>query len=188
MFKILNFKKIFSVINIIGTVFIAHYAYADTTTTPTLNRLSEVRITGILAAEPCLVRPGDEEIQVNFGSIGNKDLYNQIKKTEPFIIHLDSCDTSIAKSVKVTFSGTATTSGLLQLNANSSASGVGIRILDTNGTAVVLNQPTKEQALIDGSNELQYTAYVQAEDDALNNKSIGLGDFNASATFELAYE
>ncbi|MEQ5757388.1 fimbrial protein [Providencia rettgeri] len=154
-------------------------------------QIGEIRIQGELIAEPCVIRPGDEEIEVDFGTIIDKYLYiNNRSQTESYIIHLDDCDTSIYNYVDITFIGNENPKlpGLLSLDANSIASGIGIAILDMNDKLIKINTPIPAYKLSNGNNELQFKAYVQAELNAIKSKNIGLGLFTATATFKLFYD
>jgi len=154
--------------------------------------IGELRIKGELVAEPCVIRPGDEEIEVDFGTIVDKYLYiNKKSHLESFDIHLEDCDTSISDSVSVTFTSANTNSklpGLLALDSTSMATNVGIAILDSNANLIEINTPTPMYQLVNGSNVLQFKSYVEAESDAIQSRGIGLGTFTATATFTLLYD
>jgi len=153
--------------------------------------LGEIRVKGVLVAETCVIRPGDEEIEVNFGTLVDKQLYSYAKSSiEPFEIHLDECDSSIDDSVKVRFMGTANSKlpGLLALDSGSLATNLGIAILDNNENLIKINTETPMYKLNNGSNVLQFKSYVQAESDAIQSRTIGLGSFTATATFTLLYD
>ncbi|HEF8774091.1 MULTISPECIES: fimbrial protein [Providencia] len=154
-------------------------------------QIGEVRVRGELIAEPCVIRPGDEEIEVDFGTIVDKYLYiNTRSHIESYVIHLEDCDTSIFNTVDVTFVGNENPNlpGLLALDSNSVATRVGIAILDESENIIEINTPTPAYKLNNGNNELRFKAYVEAELDAIKSKSIGLGAFTATATFKLFYD
>lgn len=152
---------------------------------------NNVHMVGTLVAEPCMIPAGEEDIPLEFGTVIDKYLYeNQRTKSEKFEIHLTECDPAIAKTVKVTFIGVESTAlpGLLGLDAGSDAAGVAIGLETEDGNALPLNQATTATTLVAGENILRYRANVQGEPDALANRSIGRGEFTATATFNLAYE
>ena len=61
---------------------------------------------GTLVAAPCFIRPGDDLIKLDFEEVIDKFLY-RYKRTpsRPLRIHLEDCDISVFKGVKVTFQG-----------------------------------------------------------------------------------
>ena len=153
--------------------------------------IGEIKIRGLLVAEACTVRPGDENIIVDFGSIVNKYLYiNQKSPLEKFNIHLDDCDNSIFRTVTVKFEGTENIKlpGLLALDSGSMASGIGIEIFEHTGKSIPINSTTSAHKLENGTNILSFNSNVQGEPAAIKNKTIGFGHFTATAIFSLIYD
>lgn len=153
--------------------------------------IGEIKIRGLLVAEACTVRPGDENIIVDFGTIVDKYLYiNQKTPLEKFNIHLDDCDNSIFNNVTVKFEGTENPNlpGLLAIDNGSMASGIGIELFEDSGKKIPINSLTSAYRLENGTNILSFTANVQGEPDAIKNRSIGLGYFTATAVFNLIYD
>jgi P pilus assembly protein, pilin FimA len=77
-----------------------------------------MRFHGTLVAEPCVIQPGDEDIQLDFGTIVDKYLYlNTRTHSQSFALHLTECDLSLGNTVAITFTGTenAKLPGLLAL-------------------------------------------------------------------------
>ena len=145
---------------------------------------------GVLVAQACTIRPGDELIAVEFSDISTSSLYlNTRTPGEPFYIHLQDCDTQIADSVTATFSGTenAELPGLLALATGSAARGIAIGLETAADQPLPLNVPSPEQALNDGDNVIALKAYVRGEPTAIANESIRKGRFLANSTFTLAY-
>lgn len=150
-----------------------------------------VQYSGNLVAEPCALLPEDENVAVAFGTVIDEYLYlNTRTHSQPFTLRLTECDTSLGKSVSVSFTGTESTAlpGLLALDGGSQASGVAIGLETQSGTALALNTPSPLMELSDGDNQLSFQAYVQGEPEAIGNKTIGRGEFSAVATFSLEYE
>lgn len=145
---------------------------------------------GTLVDKPCFIRPGDELINLDFEEVIDKYLY-RYKRTpsRSLKIHLEDCDISVFKEVKVSFQGTENTSlpGLLRLDPASAASGIAIGIEDTDGSALSINKPAPAKKLQAGDMVLAFQAYVQGEPNAIINKRIGHGQFTATATFVLNY-
>ena len=145
---------------------------------------------GVLVAQACTIRPGDELIAVKFSDISTASIYlNTRTPGEPFYIHLQDCDTQIADSVTVTFSGTenAELPGLLALATGSAARGIAIGLETGANQLLALNVASPEQALNDGDNVIALKAYVRGEPKAIANESIRKGRFVANSTFTLAY-
>lgn len=151
-----------------------------------------VEFEGTLVEDACEVYPGDESIELDFGTVVDKYLYlNTRTHSQPFTIRLINCDLVLGREVKVTFSGIENTvlSGLLAIDAASQASGIAIGLETENGTALPINTGNYTQNLHAGNgNNLNFKAYVQGEPLALQMKTIGRGEFLATATFELNYE
>lgn len=146
---------------------------------------------GALVTEPCVVAPGDEHLALDFGNVVDKYLYqNQRSPSQVLVLHLQQCDSTLAKSFKVTFNGTQNPAlpGLLALDPGSQASGLAIGLETAEGRPWPLNQPGAGQALVAGDNQIEVRAYLQGEPAALANRSIEKGPFTAPATFRLDYE
>ncbi|MBP6081766.1 MULTISPECIES: fimbrial protein [unclassified Providencia] len=146
---------------------------------------------GILVSEPCVIKPGDESIRLDFGNVPDKNIYAYGRTvSEAFSINLAECDTSIGKSVNVTFSGTPSLvlPGYLALQDNSRADGFAIGIEDETGTFLPINTKGEKLPLSDGSTQLKFKAYLKGEPDAIAQQKIKRGPFNAIATFKLDYE
>ncbi|MBU5412424.1 fimbrial protein [Serratia ureilytica] len=146
---------------------------------------------GSLVAEPCTLLPEDENILLDFGTVIDKYLYlNARTHSKPFQLHLMDCDTSLGKTVKMTFTGTESVAlpGLLALDGGSEAKGVAIGLETEDGQALALNQQSRGQEISDGNNTITLQAYVKGEPEAITNKTIERGMFTAVATFNLDYE
>lgn len=146
---------------------------------------------GILVEEPCTIKPGDESVRLDFGNVPDKNLYAYGRTvSEAFTINLSECDTSIGKSVNVTFIGTSNLAlpGYLALQTSSSSKGFAIGIEDTDGSFLPVNTQSSKLSLQNGTTALKFKAYLKGEPDAINNREIKRGPFNAIATFKLDYE
>ncbi|MEW5494375.1 fimbrial protein [Enterobacter cloacae] len=174
-------KSVFVLAALINTAFLAQASE------PTIG----VHYSGTLVADPCIILPGDEEISLEFGSVIDKYLYlNQRTIGKLFQINLSECDLSLGNTVKVSFTGVESTAlpGLLAIDGNSTARGVAVGIETLAGEPLPLNKDSGSQMLTPGSNSLSLMAYIQGEPQAIEEKSITLGTFSATATFNLEYE
>ncbi|EMF4673827.1 MULTISPECIES: fimbrial protein [Providencia] len=153
---------------------------------------AKVDFDGTLIEDACDVYPGDEAIELDFGTIINKYLYlNTRTHSQPFAIRLINCDLSLGHEVKVTFLGmeSAVLPGRLALDGGSQAKGVAVGLETSSGIALAINHGVYTQALYASNNNvLNLQAYVQGEPMALQNKSLVLGPWSATATFKLDYE
>lgn len=146
---------------------------------------------GALVAEPCVIPPGKEILQLDFGTIVDKYLYiNQRTPGIPLVIQLAECDLSLGRTVSLTFSGSESLGlpGLLLPEAGSQASGIAVGLETPQGQPLPLNSASAKYPLRAGNNEVQLRAFIQGEPLAIAEKSIVRGSFSAVATFILAYE
>ncbi|CAK7012335.1 type 1 fimbrial protein [Providencia rettgeri] len=153
----------------------------------------DVLFDGTLVEDACEVYPGDENIELDFGTVIDEYLYlNTRTNSQPFTIRLINCDLVLGKEVQVTFTGNESTTlpGLLALNNVSHAKGIAVGLESANGTPIKLNKMKGHiQGLHSGNgNNLNFKAYIQGEPKALQEKNIILGDFVATTTFTLEYE
>ena len=158
---------------------------------PGAQAADNLRFHGALVAEPCVIPPGEEHITLDFGTVIDKFLYlNNRTHGQGVALHLTQCDLSLAKTVKVTFSGIENTAlpGVLALSPGSQASGIAIGMETPGGKRLPMNKPWGQQGLVSGDNVLRLQAYVQAEPEARKHQSIQRGPFSAVATFNLEYE
>ncbi|CDL85894.1 fimbrial protein [Xenorhabdus cabanillasii] len=156
------------------------------------NLRQNVRITMTVLAPPCVIKPQDKTMEVNFGNIINRDLYLYHRTpSQQFRLHLEECDPRMAQKVKIRFVGKESREqpGLLAFSHGSSASGAAIGMEKLDGTPLPFNK-TAQFRLFDTSsnNVIPFQAYVKADPSALLQNKIGVGEFNAMATFELSYE
>lgn len=152
---------------------------------------NNVHLYGALVAEPCVILPGDEEIQLDFGTVIDKYLYlNTRTLGQTFTIHLAECDLSLGQTVKVTFLGTenAALPGLLAIDGKWGASGIAVGLETPKSAPLPLNKQSGIYPLQAGDTLLTLKAYVQGEPGALAQRRIGRGPFSATATFSLEYE
>nr|WP_236720575.1 fimbrial protein [Serratia marcescens] len=152
---------------------------------------NNVHLYGALVAEPCVILPGDEEVQLDFGTVIDKYLYlNTRTLGQTFKIHLAECDLSLGKTVKVTFLGTenAALPGLIAIDGSGGASGIAIGLETSKSAPLPLNKQSGIYPLQAGDTLIALKAYVQGEPEAIAQRRIGRGPFSAVATFSLEYE
>lgn len=146
---------------------------------------------GSLVNEPCVLAAEDEQVELDFKSVINKDLYlNGRTRGQPIILHLQNCLLGTGKStVNITFSGNASIDppGLLVVQG-ADVQGLLVGLETTSGAPLLLNKTHGMGELVKGENLISFNAYLQGEPTALADKSIGLGGFNTSLKFLISYE
>lgn len=148
----------------------------------------KVTFTGSIIDSPCSIAPESIDQTVDLGLVSSETLKDGGQSTpKNFNIKLEDCSfgTPDAKNkLAVTFTGMESVAGNGLLAISGSAKGASVAITDGSGEVIKLGQATKEQALQDGNNSLNFTAYMQGDGAAAN---ITEGDFQAVADFTLAY-
>lgn len=161
---------------------------ADTTT---VVNGGTVHFTGEIINAACAVSTDSANQTVELGQYRSARLAKSGDKTNPvpFQIKLIDCDTSVAATAAVAFSGRTTSADttLLAVSASNNATAaqnVGIEISDTLSKALKLDGADYSTAktLINGNNALDFTARYVATGAAT------VGEANASTTFVVKYE
>lgn len=178
------FYKLKYLIVVMLTFFVSNFTvYAADTST--------ITIKGEVKDNTCTIAPGSQEQEVSLLTHAAKQLYaiNQVTSMVPFFIELAPCGTSVV-SVKVKFAGTGdlNNSSLLAIETDSStASGVGIQILDSNKSPLMLNAASSNIAWIPlepgVSNTLHFYARLMA-----TKLPVTAGLIRATATFTLEFQ
>lgn len=154
---------------------------------------NEIQYSGTLIALPCTVEPTSEDLGVDFGgNINAKDLVNGQRRysKEDITFKLTDCDTSLGNTISVKFNGISTTpNGLLNVDANSSASGIAVGLETPSGEFLPINnmQVKPVKPITDGNMTIRLRSYVQAVDGA-TIETITPGFFMATLTYTLGYE
>jgi len=144
---------------------------------------------GALVAEPCVIPPGQETVVLNFGSVVDKYLYQNLRSPGvQFEIILAECDLSVGKTVRMTLNGTESLALPGLLAPSSQAGGIAIGLETPEGQMLPINHSGEKFILADGTNGIRLLAYVRGEPEAIANRTIGHGTFSAVATFSLEYE
>lgn len=178
------------------SLFSACGAYAadeeSATTAVVTTQGGTVHFIGSLVNAACAVSTDSADQIVNLGQYRTASMagVGTTSATIPFTIVLNDCDTEVATTAKVAFSGQLA-SGNNQLLAVSSsdntatATGVGIQILDEDSSAMTPDGSTfsKGHTLIDGTNTLNFSArYVSTA------ATPTAGQANADAVFTMQYQ
>ena len=120
------------------------------------------------------------------GQVSNVTLKNG-GKSEPvdFNIKLTQCDTTTLSGVTVVFSGSPSTGNPDLLGITGSASGASIALIDGSGAPIKLGEATAARPIVDGSNELDFAAFLQGDG---ASAAVVPGSFTSVANFTLSYE
>ncbi|BEM64689.1 fimbrial protein [Serratia sp. IR-2025] len=152
----------------------------------------KVTFTGSIIDAPCSISPESSDQTVDLGQISNVALKNGGQSNpRPFSIDLENCSFEAIEGVvqknkvAVTFSGMESSSVDGLLGITGTAKGAAVAITDGAGDTIKLGQPTKAQALQEGNNTLNFSAYLQGA--TASSAVIIPGDFQAVADFTLAY-
>ncbi|EQB2598667.1 fimbrial protein [Aeromonas salmonicida] len=150
----------------------------------------KVTFNGEIINAPCSVAPESVDQVVEMGQISTKELVKGGEsKSRPFSIKLLNCEiTPDEDAVKVTFSGAKdpVDSSLLVIGGGQAA-GAGIKMTAPGGAPIVLGTPTSAFGLVNGDNELPFSAVLKGYADQTANP-LTAGAFTAVTNFTLSYE
>lgn len=173
-----NYRLFLGVVGM-GIVFCAPVIYAAD---------AYIQINGNLLSNTCAVSTDSQTKTVNMGSWATRQFSAVSRELLPvrFSINLESCGEAVS-SVSTTFSGIADTDDptLLALNTESTASHLGIAILDKDRNRIPLGNASEQYPLTAGVSDAQlvfYGQYVATQD------SVTAGSANGDATFTLNYQ
>lgn len=155
-----------------------------------------VEVTGKLVTEPCALSTKSATIDLDWGNFVGKYFYQDASPRTPgmpFVIELIDCDISLGTEASVTFIGSEsiTMPGML-LPTDGEARGLvfGIETPKAGSnemTPVLINTASPFFTLSHGTTELKFNGYIEAQPDAIKNKTIQLGPFMGTATFQINY-
>lgn len=149
----------------------------------------DLRVSGDLVAEPCVVNVDSIERQVKFNSIPSRNFYLHSRSApENFVIVLEQCDVDIAKNVSISFTGDDDSEQPGLLAVTGEAKGIAILLETEQGELVSINHGKTKFTLRKGITTLEMKAYLQASQKSIINHSIKEGEFSATAIFNLEYE
>ena len=145
-----------------------------------------IHFTGSIIDAPCSIDPSSVDQTVPMGQVSNVALKNG-GKSEPvdFNIKLTQCDTTTLSGVTVVFSGSPSTGNPDLLGITGSASGASIALIDGSGAPIKLGEATAARPIVDGSNELDFAAFLQGDG---ASAAVVPGSFTSVANFTLSYE
>ncbi|EMD6372375.1 type 1 fimbrial protein [Morganella morganii] len=140
-----------------------------------------------LVSNACTITPGTMNQTVDLGTWAVKQFKETQRGVPPkrFVINLIDCG-PLASGVKVKFSGTVdpVNNTLFKLDAGSTATNLGISVLDRNKSVVKPNTETIVYPLRPDATNVTLEFYAQYVATA---NSVGAGTANSQATFTLEY-
>lgn len=150
---------------------------------------SDINFRGTLISEPCTVTEND--IVIDFGTIPNKNFYDYMPPRtwlKSFQVALKDCDLSLGNQVKVMFTGMEDA----EQHGRLAVTGIGVKniavgIQGINGKDIPINKQTESYPLSAGTTILKFKSYIQASSAGIKNHAVGLGSFEATASFVLEY-
>lgn len=150
-----------------------------------------IEYSGSLIALPCTVEPSEQNDGVNFGqNINTKDLYNGLRIDREVEFYLKDCDTLLGNTISAKFTGNATTDGLLNVDPVSEAAGIVIGLETMSGKPLPINGTKVEPVypIKNGDMTVVLRSYLIGDAQAIENKTMKPGWFNATLTYTLVYE
>ncbi|WP_024560226.1 fimbrial protein [Franconibacter pulveris 601] len=144
----------------------------------------KITFTGKVIAEGCDVDTADQNKSVALGTVAATQFAAAGDKSPliPFTLKLSECPEAVTK-VAIRFDGTpnSTNAKLLALDADQTATGLGIEISDDAGTAIDLATNSKTYT-VDTTAELKFGArYV-------STGTVGAGTANGTSQFTVIYQ
>lgn len=151
----------------------------------------KVTFNGEIINAPCSVAPESVDQVVEMGQISTKELAGGGESnSKPFSIKLLNCEISdkAEDAVKVTFSGAKDpVEPTLLVIGGGDAAGAGIKMTAPGGAPIELGTPTAAFGLVNGDNELTFSAVLKGYKDQTDNP-LKAGAFTAVTNFTLSYE
>lgn len=147
-----------------------------------------VKFSGSIIEAPCSIK--NTNIDVDLGAVSSHILKNGGRsESKAFKIELQNCAAETKNGVKTTFTGAeATEKGLLGIEGTASgASGAAIAITNAGNKIIPLGTESDKFSLHEGSNDLNFAAYLKGLKDETDKGEAKPGDFTAIANFTLNY-
>lgn len=147
-----------------------------------------VKFTGIITDKACTVDTASKDQTVDLGTVAKTAFAakGDVAAAKSFVIKLKTCPTDVTTNgAAVRFDGAAKggDASILDLDTTSVATDVGIQIKDAKNTVVKLFENSSVYKLVEGDNDLNFTArYISTSD------TVGAGSANSSAQFTIIYQ
>lgn len=150
----------------------------------------QIKFTGSIIDAPCSITPDTSNQNIYLGQVSSVALKDGGKSTPvSFQIDLEKCDTTTLKGVQATFTGPQSAGNADLLGITGSAKGASIAITDGAGTPIKFGTPTAKQLIMNGSNSLSFSAYLQGDTAAEGGATeIVPGEFSSIVNYALSYQ
>lgn len=150
-----------------------------------------VEFMGVLRnAIPCSIN-NDSDLVIPFNEVNDKDLYKKKDIIQSFDVIISGCEHLPDFSYTMAFTGIENSSirGAISIDSDDGTAGYAIK-LNYDGNDILLNTeyPITFLNKRDLSTELTFKAFILGEEDAIKNRSIRLGGFTATTTFNIYYQ
>ena len=185
--------KILALSVVVSLGLVATGANATTTSTTSTVNGGTVHFTGQFVNAACAVSTDTADQTIDLGQYRTASITaaGQTTTNIPFNIKLVNCDTSVATTAAITFTGTPDedNSTLFAVNSggtnSTAASGVGIQLLDSASNDLPPDGTTYSmtKTLTDGDNTIPFTARYKS-----TAATVTAGQADADATFVIQYQ
>lgn len=146
---------------------------------------TNLKFSGTLIADPCLVAIDSQEQTVEMGNIAARTFLHYPRSAPKlFTIVLTECDLSSDSAVTVTFNGKKDAEQPQTFAVTGSAQGIAIALEDEAGRAISPGTALAPAPLNAGETLMTYTAYVQG----LDFTKVREGSFESTVIFTLEYQ
>ncbi|KAA8995382.1 fimbrial protein [Affinibrenneria salicis] len=149
---------------------------------------SYIQINGNLTSNTCAVSTDSQNKTVDMGTVATKQFLAASHALAPvrFALVLENCGAAVS-SVSTTFTGSADQDDatLLALNSESTATNVGIAILDKERNRIPLGSASEQYPLTASASSVQMVFYGQY---VATQNSVTAGTANGDVTFTLSYQ
>lgn len=142
-----------------------------------------ITFTGTVVTTACALSSNSVTQAIDLGQVGTPNLATAgttMATGKDFTIELTDCDPNVFDQAQVTFTGQADAADPTSLDAG--VTNLAIRIFDSAGDQVKLNEASNAVTLTTGTNTLLFKAKYHT-----STGSVGTGTVNAVATYTLTY-
>ncbi|MFB0713446.1 fimbrial protein [Buttiauxella noackiae] len=147
-----------------------------------------IQLKGELVESACGLAASSSPVTVDFGQIPtsalakNKQAGNVHKEIE-----LQDCDTTTAKTAKVTYTPNTVDvdNSALAAFTSGTAKGAGIGLIDNGNQPVVWGHASSPVTLVNGTNHIPFVAYVKAD---TASTTVTPGTFQSEINFQIDYQ
>lgn len=171
-------KSVFIIVNALLWIDLCH--------AEDLGLQEDIKVKVRIVESPCDIATNN--IDVEFYDVQVSSLYSNQLNYKPFQIDLENCNVSTSKNAKIIFYGDENNGMLNVVDSNGTSKGFTIGITDKDYNLVTINDDNGSPFVMDKINSVKFYAYLKGDPASIENKTIQLGEFSASATFKVRYD